>query len=43
MTTDAGSSVQLDMAGVEELFQAVRDDKTDEWLAAHPQPDVGTI
>jgi LCP family protein required for cell wall assembly len=41
--TTAGSSVQLDMAGVEELFKAVREDKTDEWLAAHPQPEIPTI
>jgi len=40
MTTDAGSSVQLDMPGVAELFEAVRGDRTDEWLATHPQPDV---
>ncbi len=40
MDTDAGSSVELDMAGVEELFKAVREDKADEWLAAHPQPDM---
>jgi LCP family protein required for cell wall assembly len=43
MTTDAGSSVELDMPGVAELFQAVLDDKTDEWLAAHPQSDVASI
>jgi LCP family protein required for cell wall assembly len=41
--TDAGSSVQLDMPAVNDLFAAVRDDKTDEWLAAHPQPDVASI
>jgi LCP family protein required for cell wall assembly len=43
MTTDAGSSVQLDMAGVAELFAAVGKDRTDEWLAAHPQPDVASF
>lgn len=43
MTTDAGSSVGLDMPGCEELFAAVRDDKTDQWLAAHPQPEVATL
>jgi LCP family protein required for cell wall assembly len=43
MTTDAGSSVGLDMKGCEELFAAVRDDKTDQWLAAHPQPDVASL
>jgi anionic cell wall polymer biosynthesis LytR-Cps2A-Psr (LCP) family protein len=37
MQTDAGSSVQLDMAAAQELFQSVIDDRTDEWLAAHPQ------
>jgi LCP family protein required for cell wall assembly len=37
MMTDAGSSVQLDMPAAQELFQAVIDDKTDAWLAAHPQ------
>ncbi len=41
--THAGSSVQLDMTGAQELFAAVRDDKADEWLAAHPQPEVATI
>jgi LCP family protein required for cell wall assembly len=43
MTTPAGSSVQLDMAGAADLFAAVRDDKTDEWLAAHPQPEVASL
>jgi len=43
MTTHAGSSVGLDMKGCEELFQAVRDDKADEWLAAHPQPEVASL
>ncbi|WP_162907368.1 LCP family protein [Allorhizocola rhizosphaerae] len=43
MNTHAGSSVQLDMAGAQELFAAVRDDKTDEWLAAHPQPEVASL
>lgn len=43
MTTDAGSSVQLDMAGTAELFQAVLDDKTDEWLAAHPQSEIASM
>jgi LCP family protein required for cell wall assembly len=38
-----GSTVQLDMPGTQQLFQAVLDDKTDEWLAAHPQPDVATM
>jgi len=43
MTTGAGSSVQLDMAGVAELCTAIREDKADEWLAAHPQPDVASF
>jgi len=43
MTTAAGSSVQLDMAGAEELFTAVREDRAEEWLAAHPQPEVASI
>jgi LCP family protein required for cell wall assembly len=38
-----GSTVQLDMPGTQELFKAVLDDKTDEWLAAHPQPEVASI
>jgi anionic cell wall polymer biosynthesis LytR-Cps2A-Psr (LCP) family protein len=43
MTTSAGSSVALDMPGCEELFAAVRDDRADEWLAAHPQPEVASL
>jgi LCP family protein required for cell wall assembly len=43
ITTDAGSSVELDAVGVEELFRAVREDKTDAWLAAHPQSEVASI
>jgi anionic cell wall polymer biosynthesis LytR-Cps2A-Psr (LCP) family protein len=43
MNTDAGSSVQLDDAGAQELFAAVREDKSDEWLAAHPQPEVASL
>jgi LCP family protein required for cell wall assembly len=43
MTTEAGSSVGLDGPGCEELFQAVRDDQTDQWLTAHPQPEVATL
>jgi hypothetical protein len=31
------------MPGVEALFKAVREDKTDQWFAAHPQPDVPSI
>jgi hypothetical protein len=43
MNNEIGSSVELDMAGIEELFKAVGEDKTDEWLAAHPQSDVPNI
>jgi len=43
MTTDAGSSVQLDEAGLNALFTAVREDKTDEWLAANPQSDIASL
>jgi LCP family protein required for cell wall assembly len=42
MRTEAGSSVQLDEAGCAELFQAIRDDKTAEWLAKHPQSEVAS-
>jgi anionic cell wall polymer biosynthesis LytR-Cps2A-Psr (LCP) family protein len=35
--TFAGSSVRLDTAAADVLFQAVIDDKTDEWLNVHPQ------
>jgi LCP family protein required for cell wall assembly len=38
-----GSTVRLDRPGTNELFQAVLADKTDEWLAGHPQPDVASI
>jgi LCP family protein required for cell wall assembly len=38
-----GSTVQLDMPGTQELFKAVLEDKTDEWLTAHPQPAVASI
>jgi LCP family protein required for cell wall assembly len=41
--TDAGSSVELDTKGAEELFAAIRADRTDEWLAAHPQPEVASL
>ena len=40
--TEVGSSVFLDEAGCQELFQALRDDRAEEWLAAHPQEDVPT-
>jgi LCP family protein required for cell wall assembly len=35
--TFAGSSVKLDMPAANVLFQAVIDDKADEWLDVHPQ------
>ena len=34
------STVQLNFDKCAELFKAVQDDKTDQWLAAHPQPKV---
>jgi LCP family protein required for cell wall assembly len=34
--TELGPAVELDVAGAEELFTAVRDDTLDTWLAAHP-------
>ncbi len=43
ITTDAGSSVELDDIGAQELFAAIREDRTDAWLAAHPQPDVARL
>jgi LCP family protein required for cell wall assembly len=43
MTTEAGSSVQLDAAGADELWAAIREDRTDEWLATHPQPEVASF
>jgi len=43
MRTEVGSSVRLDLPGAESLFEAIRADKTDEWLAAHPQPDVASF
>ncbi|PZM94401.1 MAG: transcriptional regulator [Actinobacteria bacterium] len=43
MQTPAGSSIQLDMEGVEELFTALREDRAEEWLAAHPQPEVASL
>jgi LCP family protein required for cell wall assembly len=39
--TFAGSSVKLDTAGANAMFRAVIDDKTDEWLNAHPQGRAG--
>jgi LCP family protein required for cell wall assembly len=36
------SVVRLDQAADQVLWQAIRDDKTDDWLAQHPQPDVPT-
>jgi LCP family protein required for cell wall assembly len=43
MDTPAGSSVKLDDAGAQELFAAVREDRTEAWLAANPQPEVAHI
>jgi anionic cell wall polymer biosynthesis LytR-Cps2A-Psr (LCP) family protein len=43
MQTSAGSSVRLDMVAAETMFAAIRDDTTDAWLAAHPQPEVATF
>lgn len=40
--TPAGSSVQLDTAADQVLWQAILNDKTADWLAAHPQSDVAT-
>jgi LCP family protein required for cell wall assembly len=40
--TAAGSSVFLDEAGCQELFRALREDRAEEWLAAHPQDEVPT-
>jgi LCP family protein required for cell wall assembly len=39
---DGQSVVQLDMVKCQELFQAILNDRTDEWLAAHPQSDVAS-
>jgi LCP family protein required for cell wall assembly len=43
MTTFAGSSVELDEPACQTLYQAVINDKTDDWLAAHPQKDPDAI
>jgi len=43
MTTAAGSSVKLDDAGCAELFAAVREDRAEAWLNAHPQPEIASI
>jgi LCP family protein required for cell wall assembly len=39
---DGKSMVFLDMPGANELFAAVRDERTDQWLGAHPQPEIAT-
>ena len=39
----AGNAVQLDEAGCEQLFAAVREDRAEKWLNEHPQPDVASI
>jgi LCP family protein required for cell wall assembly len=38
--TEAGSSVFLDEAGCRDLFRALREDRAEEWLAAHPQKEI---
>jgi streptogramin lyase len=40
--TFAGSSIQLNIPKDQELYQAILDDRTDAWLAAHPQPTVAS-
>src|SRR5262249_36552584 len=40
--TPAGSSVKLDDAGCQELFKAILNDQTAQWLATHPQPKQAT-
>jgi len=35
--------VNLDVPGTRELFDAIRNDTTDQWLAAHPQPEIPTL
>jgi LCP family protein required for cell wall assembly len=39
LTPGGESFVFLDQKADESLWQAIRDDKTAEWLAVHPQPD----
>lgn len=39
-TLNATSYVRLDDAADQQLWQAIRTDNTDAWLAQHPQPDV---
>jgi LCP family protein required for cell wall assembly len=43
MQTEVGSSIELDMPAAQQLFTAMIEDKTDEWLAANPQPDVASF
>jgi LCP family protein required for cell wall assembly len=40
MQTADGSSVELNLPECQILFKAVLADKTAEWIAAHPQPDI---
>jgi anionic cell wall polymer biosynthesis LytR-Cps2A-Psr (LCP) family protein len=40
---DGQSVVHLDVAAVNELFTAVREERTDEWLAAHPQAEIASF
>jgi LCP family protein required for cell wall assembly len=37
------SIVNLDMPGTRDLFNAILNDTTDQWLAAHPQADIPTL
>jgi LCP family protein required for cell wall assembly len=41
-TIDGQSVVQLDKAADDALWQAILNDKTDDWLAQHPQSDVAS-
>jgi LCP family protein required for cell wall assembly len=42
MVGDA-SVVFLDIPAANSLFAAIRDEKTDEWLAAHPQSEIASL
>jgi LCP family protein required for cell wall assembly len=43
MQTEFGSSIKLDMPAAQQLFTAVLEDKAEEWLAAHPQPEIASL